>query len=63
MFTDLLESIHTDLCGPFVPPAMGGYKHFITFIDDFSRYGHIKLIREKSESLDACNIFKTNVVL
>ena len=32
---------------------MGGYKYFITFIDDFSQYGHIELIREKSESLDA----------
>ena len=61
--TDLLELIHTDICGPFVPPAMGGYKYFITFIDDFSRYGHIELIREKSESLDAFKVFKTNVEL
>ena len=61
--TDLLEVIHTDICEPFVPPAMGGYKYFITFIDDFSRYDHIELIREKSESLDAFKIFKTNVEL
>ena len=40
-YADLLELIHTDICGPFVPPATGGYKYFITFIDDFSRYGHI----------------------
>jgi hypothetical protein len=60
---DVLELIHTDICGPFVPPAMGGYKYFITFIDDFSRYGHVELIREKSESLDAFKIFKTNVEL
>ena len=27
--TDLLELIHTNLCGPFVTPNMGGYKYFI----------------------------------
>ena len=59
----LLKLIHTDLCKPFVPPGIGGYKYFITFIDDFSRYGHIELIREKSESLDAFKVFKTNVEL
>ena len=31
---------------------MGGYKYFITFIDDFSRYGYISLIHEKSKALD-----------
>ena len=37
--TELLGVIHTDICGPFTPPAMGGYKYFITFIDDYSHYG------------------------
>ena len=32
---------------------MGGYKYFITFIDDYSRYGFIVLICEKSNSLEA----------
>ena len=40
----LLEVIHTDNCGPLTPPDMGGYKYFITFIDDYSRYGFIELI-------------------
>ena len=52
-FTELLGLIHTDICGPFTPPTMGGYKYFITFTDDFSRYGFVKLIREKSDSLEA----------
>ena len=30
--------------------AMGGHKYFITFIDDYSRYGFVELIREKSNS-------------
>ena len=63
MCTDLLELINADLCKPFVPPVIGGYKYFITFIDDFSCYGRIELNHEKSESLDAFKIFKTNVEL
>ena len=36
---------------------------FVTFIEDFSRYGHIELICEMSESLDDFMIFKTNAEL
>ena len=61
--TDLLKLIHTDICVPFILPAMGGYKYFNSFIDGVSWYGHIELIHEKSESLDAFKIFKINVEL
>ena len=39
-----LDFIPTDICGPLTPTALGGYKYFITFIDDFSRYGYVELI-------------------
>ena len=35
---ELFRVIHTDICGSFTPLSMGGYKYFITFIDDYSRY-------------------------
>ena len=38
--TDLLEIIHTDVCGPMNVEARGGYLHFLTFIDDLRRYGY-----------------------
>ncbi|KAJ9542108.1 LOW QUALITY PROTEIN: hypothetical protein OSB04_028614 [Centaurea solstitialis] len=50
--TDLLEIIHTDVCGPFSHVARGGYRYFITFTDDFSRYGYVYLMRHKSESFE-----------
>ncbi|KAH9648506.1 Integrase catalytic domain-containing protein [Citrus sinensis] len=59
----VLEMVHTDICGPFIPIAIGGYKYFITFIDDFSRYGHVELLTEKSESLSVFQAFKANVEL
>jgi transposase InsO family protein len=59
----LLEIIHTDICGPFTPSTLGGYRYFITFIDDFSRYGYIFLIHEKSEVLDMFKIYKAEIEL
>jgi hypothetical protein len=55
--------ILTNICGPFTPSTLGGYKYFITFIDDFSRYGYIFLIHEKSEALDMFKIYKTEIEL
>ena len=46
--TQLLEIIHTDICGPFDVSSFNKEKYFITFIDDFSRYGYIYLLHEKS---------------
>ena len=45
--TELLGFIYTNICEPFTPPIMGGHKYSITFIDDYSRYGFVELIREK----------------
>ena len=58
--TELLRVIHTDICGLFTPFVVGGYKYFITFIDDYFRYGFIELIRKKSDSSEA---FKSKVEL
>ena len=54
--------IHTNICGPFIHHAMGGYRFFITFIDDFSRHGHIELIHEKSNSFEALKDFKAKIL-
>ena len=63
MCRDVLELIHTDICGPFTLTTLGGYRYFITFTDDFSRYGHVKLIHEKSNSLVAFKEFKAKMKL
>ena len=58
-----LNLIHTDICDPLTPTALGGYKYFITFINDFSIYGYVELIHEKSDSLNVFKAFKANVEL
>jgi len=38
-----------------------GYDSFITFTDDYSRYGYIYPIKERSEALDKLKIFKAEI--
>jgi hypothetical protein len=33
----ILERIHTYVCGPFSVASTTKHKHYVTFIDDFSR--------------------------
>ena len=47
--TDLLEIIHTDVCGPMSVKAHGKYQNFT---DDLSRYGSIYLMNHKSETFE-----------
>ncbi|KAJ9541256.1 hypothetical protein OSB04_027762 [Centaurea solstitialis] len=59
--TDLLEIIHTDVCGPFSHVARRGYRYFITFTDDFSRYGYVYLMRHKSETFEKFKEYQNEV--
>ena len=56
--TKLLGVIHTNICGLFTPPTMGGHKYSFTFINDYSHYGFVEVIHEKSDSLEAFKAFK-----
>ena len=56
-----LEIIHADICGPFPVKSMDGFDSFITFTDDYSHFGYIYPIKERSEALDKFKIFKAEV--
>ncbi|KAD6118913.1 hypothetical protein E3N88_10184 [Mikania micrantha] len=58
---DLLGIIHSDVCGPFKPMTRNGERYFITFTDDYSRYGYVYLLRHKHESFEMFKIFKNEV--
>jgi transposase InsO family protein len=59
--TDLLEIIHTDVCGPMSVPARGGYRYFVTFTDDLSRYGCIYLMKHNSKTFEKFKEFQSGV--
>ena len=58
---DILELIHTYICGPFPTPAWNVQQYFVSFLDDHSRYAYLFLIHEKSQVLDMFKSFKIEV--
>ena len=59
--TDLLEIIHTSVCGLMSAEARGGYRYFLTFTNDLRRYGYIYLIKHKSETFEKFKEFQSEV--
>jgi hypothetical protein len=55
---ELLHLVHTDVCGPIDTSTIGRYLYFIIFIDDFSRYDYMFLMRHKSEFLERFKAFQ-----
>ncbi|KAH9751748.1 retrovirus-related pol polyprotein from transposon RE1 [Citrus sinensis] len=56
-----LELIHTDLWGPAPLSSSTGYRYYISFVDDYSRYCWIFPLTLKSEALDTFKFFKNLV--
>ena len=57
----ILKIVHIDICGLFPVKSVDGYDSFITFIDDYFRFGYIYPIKERSEALDKFKTFKAEV--
>ena len=57
----VVELIYTDICGSFPVASWNGQRYCTSFIDDYSRYGCLYLIYEKSESLNMFKIFRAEV--
>uniref|UniRef100_A0A6J0SSI8 Integrase catalytic domain-containing protein n=1 Tax=Pogona vitticeps TaxID=103695 RepID=A0A6J0SSI8_9SAUR len=47
--SEVLELIHTDVHGPMSVPSLGNNRYILIFVDDFSRYRFIFLLRKKTE--------------
>lgn len=59
--SELLDLIHTDICGPSNVHTRTREVYFITFIDDFSKYGYIYLIKHKHEAQNFFQIYVAEV--
>jgi hypothetical protein len=59
--SELLEIIHSNICGPLRTKTHKGMEYFVTFTDDYSRYGHIYLIRYKSDGIEKFKEYKLEV--
>lgn len=48
--SELLELIHTDVNGPMPAESIGGYRYFMSFIDDYSTKVFLYSIKLKSDN-------------
>jgi hypothetical protein len=56
-----LSLIHTDLGDLKQTMSRGGNKYYITFIDDFSRFTKVYLLKHKDEAFDKFLLYKAEV--
>lgn len=54
--TRVLDFVHSDLIGPKYPPTTSGYKYILTFVDDYTQYNHIYLLKNKHDAFITTNI-------
>lgn len=45
---DVLEVVHSDICGPMETESLGGSRYYLTFTDDKSRRIFVYFLEEKS---------------
>ncbi|GJZ37824.1 retrotransposon protein, putative, ty1-copia subclass [Tanacetum coccineum] len=57
----LLDLVHTDVCGPFRSAIKDGKRYYVTFTDDFSRYGYVYLIKHKSDTFEVFKRYQNEV--
>lgn len=46
---DILELIHSDVCGPMENVSIGGSRYYVLFVDDYSRMVFVYFMKTKSE--------------
>ena len=49
---DVLELVHSDVCGPMNIASVGGSLYFLTFKDDYSNFTWVYMLKKKSEVLE-----------
>nr|GEW88596.1 hypothetical protein [Tanacetum cinerariifolium] len=57
----LLGLLYTDVCGPFRTVSRQGASYFVTFTDDFSRYGYVYLLKHKHKVFETLKVFQKEV--
>ncbi len=59
--TQPLELVHCDVWGPAPVNSCNGYRYYLLFVDDFSRFSWLFLLKSKSEVLNTFKHFKATV--
>jgi transposase InsO family protein len=59
--TQPLELIHSDVWGPAPVNSSNGYRYYLLFVDDYSRFSWLYLLKHKSDVLTTFTHFKNTI--
>ncbi|GJR55222.1 retrovirus-related pol polyprotein from transposon TNT 1-94 [Tanacetum coccineum] len=48
--TEVLHTLHMDLCGPMRTESINGKKYVLVIVDDYTRFGWVRFLRSKDET-------------
>ncbi|KAJ9545871.1 hypothetical protein OSB04_025578 [Centaurea solstitialis] len=58
---NILDLVHSDVCGPMKTRTLGGCSYFVTFIDDHSRKVWVYTLKSKDQVFDVFKQFHASV--
>lgn len=58
---EILDLVHSDVCGPMSDNSLGGHLYYLTFIDDHFRKTWLYLLKTKDEVFDKFKEFRSKV--
>eukprot|EP00253_Pinus_taeda_P007785 PITA_07785 len=58
---DILELVHTDICGPMQTRSLGGAYYFLLFVDDCTRFSWVYFLSKKSQAFQYFKEFKVMI--
>jgi hypothetical protein len=57
----ILEVVSSDICGPFETETYDGMRYFVTFLDHYSHFSYVYLLKIKDEMLNYFKNFEAYV--
>ena len=58
---EILERVHSDVCGPFSTASTAKHRYYVIFVDDFSRKCWIYFMQKKDQTFSKLCEFKALV--
>lgn len=58
---EILEIVHSDVCGPMKVKSPGNARYFITFIDERTRYRKVYFLKNKNEAFSKFKEYRAEV--
>jgi hypothetical protein len=58
---EILNLMHSDVCGPMLVKSLGGSSYYVIFIDDYSRKTWLYLLKTKDEVFNKFQEFKAEI--